>query len=130
MREIKFRCWDKRYKEFTDPCGVVVELNDDLNKQVMYKTMVLSQYTGLKDKNGKEIYEGDILQGYDKEGVLEVLWKERTAGFTIKSYNLKNPINHFLSVLNTHSIEIIGNIYENEDLLEEATNGLIPRKQP
>jgi uncharacterized phage protein (TIGR01671 family) len=71
--------------------------------------MVLMQYTGLKDKNGVEIYEGDIVRFLDIDGVDSVTEVEfREGGF----YPFAPDFIHWCNV------EVIGNIYENPELLE------------
>lgn len=72
----------------------------------------LIQSTGLKDKNGKLIYEGDILKclNADKLGVVE--WNTHM-------YKVKNWAWNALHTINMNNIEIIGNIYENKELLND-----------
>lgn len=81
----------------------------------------LMQSTGLKDKNGKEIFEGDVLAIETDEGVtnLKVFWDEKHALFMIESkkYNEKDLLAELVED-NTYPFEIIGNIYENPELLE------------
>lgn len=118
MREIKFRAWDKISKSWfnsnrlyiRNQTGEVYDRHDSLSK-IFPSTVTLMQYTGLKDRLGVEIYEGDIVRrlqqwgGYADHKVVE--WKERTK---YVGFNLGNG-----QVMNW---EVIGNIYENPELLD------------
>lgn len=122
MREIKFRAWTKRDKCW---CGAfAVHMSGlwrespnnewiDLSKQ---DEIVLMQYTGLKDRNGKEIYEGDIL-GNTYGHRSEVIWSESRAGYWIRRLNWERNGEDTWHIL-TFSAEIIGNIYEHPNLLQ------------
>ena len=81
----------------------------------------LMQSTGLKDKNGKEIFEGDILGIETDEGILNVnvFWDSKHALFMFESeiHNEKELLAELVED-NTYPFEIIGNIYENPELLE------------
>ena len=82
----------------------------------------IGQYTGLKDKNGKEIYEGDIVKIND-EIVAKVIWDNDYLGYFLYT-DEKNSIEYFENGEQPlydywGSIEVIGNIYENHELLEE-----------
>lgn len=127
MREIKFRAWDTNNKEMLD----VQELDyqDSYNGQPMVRTamyndyfdtedMILMQYTGLKDKNGKEIYEGDIIQYEDiRRGIVE--YSEKYAQFILKETGSIADECEALGEFNIKVFEILGNIYDNLEILEE-----------
>lgn len=102
MREIKFRVWDNAREMFTavNPfCG----FDGNRLRADDGTRFILMQYTGLKDKNGKEIYEGDVL-GSDM-GNIEVWWSRKEQGW--------RP---FVLEFGTEW-EVIGNIYENPELI-------------
>ena len=107
MRTIKFRAWDKKSDAM---------IYNPLGFPELYPTNELMQYTGLLDKNGKEIYEGDILKGVSaniySKGVIsnyEVMWG-------IDSWHIKGTGFCLQELFNfcNRNIEIIGNIYEGE----------------
>lgn len=108
MREIKFRTWDGNTM-FQSHCP---QENIDDGCAVM-------QYTGLKDKNGTEIYEGDILRRYDSFG--EVYYQEELARFAVDSCEGSRQIDKAIlfNQISPKKLEVIGNIYENKELLEE-----------
>ena len=119
MREIKFKAWYKAKKDF-----IRLEIDTILNlangdKTVKLDTynnqVVFLQYTGLKDRDGVEIYEGDILYVFDKESDLNekniVIFEK--GGFMLKDCNEA----HVFEILDI--CEVIGNIHENPELLEQ-----------
>ena len=125
MREIKFRAWDVDNKtwinlwilRFTKDGEVmaVEELSGDGDSDIFAPgQIVLCQFTGLKDKNGKEIYEGDILYNEEWKTKTEVKFKEGAF----------NPLVEIESDETTWSLpdefEVIGNIYENPELLRKV----------
>jgi uncharacterized phage protein (TIGR01671 family) len=110
MREIKFRAWDKEEKEF--------EIKTLLENGYCYditfdKQMDIQQFTGLKDKNGKEIYEGDIV-GWGKYNYC-VYWDNENGEWATK--DLANDKKGSLKKALEYNWEVIGNIYENPELL-------------
>ena len=105
MREIKFRAWDKKDGMFN---VITISFDDDLVEHpngMMYENCKLMQYTGLKDKNNKEIYEGDIVKWYN--GIEEVFFGD--GKFQAGVY-----------LLDEKEFEVIGNIYENPELLKKS----------
>lgn len=108
MREIKFRVWDALEKEMLFPDTVTPSI---ISLQGAY----LMQYTGLKDKNGKEIYEGDILEfdpeewGSNKNNRWPVEWSD--SGEWMTGGGTNGECSRFKTV--------IGNIYQNPELLNQ-----------
>lgn len=132
MREIKFRAWDRELKEWTNYSISNIDgtLIDFLNKETGFwesdrggERFVLSQYTGLKNFNEKEIYEGDIVKavGFSKWiGVAKYSGKNQAFVFECIDKNYRRNI-VFMSQFD-QAFKILGNIYENPEMLEELTN--------
>lgn len=122
----RYRAWDKEFKEMVQVDALVFEeqiikatyKNGNVVKEDL-KNYVLMQSTGLTDKNGKEIFEGDILKVTDEHSWLEVVsFSEKKAMFVSKEIGF--PESPLWELFNTvlFEIEIIGNIYENPELAE------------
>lgn len=107
MRELKFRAWDTHNKLMFD--AIVLDLRR-YNKE-QYEIM---QFTGLKDKNGREIFEGDVVR--TKWGGLgAVEFVDGSFHFMFENSHVKRQVNEHEA--NERETEVIGNIYENPDLL-------------
>ena len=133
MKEIKFRVWDKDRKKFAkqitslkfdrdgninlvvylDRVNKLREILD--NEKIYCNNFEIMQYTGLKDKNGKEIYEGDIVKIFFDS--------EKYEAFLVEYDNLCWQLREIGQLLwdycNLYECEVVGNIYENPELLKE-----------
>ena len=131
MREFKFRYWDtadgnweKKFSYFDlEPrkdspsvgCGMIILPLDRANRYV------IQQFTGIEDKNGKEICEGDLIK--DLQGwIYQIFWLDTSASFelsAIKEYEVSHLSYH--TIFNWRDMlrcEVVGNIFENPELLK------------
>jgi uncharacterized phage protein (TIGR01671 family) len=138
-REIKFRTWDKKrktmeffpYVYFYNVDADMVAFCLDRGRPHIYiddddpsdeNDFELMQYTGLKDKKGKEIYEGDIVKFSTRvtnvtSENLEVEWGPASGAWVVNS--LEDLVPYFLyEAVRHYNPEVIGNIYENPELLK------------
>jgi len=127
MIDIKFRAWNLDEKEIV-VCDWEDQFEvDDFRRLFAEKSNLVMQYTGLKDKNGKEIYEGDVLlisKATDSPFKGDVFFSY--GGFRLKAYwMLDREIHPELSTYTESKVseaEIIGNIYENPELIANDTS--------
>lgn len=138
MRDVKFRAWGIKSKVMVDVAellwtvgglrahgaGCYIEGGYRDGDEVEDNNIILMQYTGLKDKNGKEIYEGDIVyyetaaeddaaQGYGPQALVE--WLDKKASFV--------AMDSGDNLLGIHQhLEVIGNTYENPELLNTPSD--------
>ena len=110
MRKIKFRAWDKTNKKMWQyPFGlydVPFWIGDEISKSE--KRGEIMQFTGLKDKNRKEVYEGDIVM-INLKLISVISFKNGKFGYKDREYHFSLD----------EDIKILGNIYENPELLKE-----------
>ena len=131
-REIKFRAWDRTSGIMRDDIasieygstGKVVQINVVSGADILFpeKEAALMQYTGLKDKNGVEIYEGDVILTADdlrKQAVGNWKPKMRVVEWT-DNKEYKTGFN--LGRAQDGKCEVIGNVYENRELLDAKGN--------
>ena len=133
-REIKFRAWEKEeeavgggtmweVREIVFADGEIMSLYLGLHSQDMNENIHLMQFTGLLDKNGKEIWEGDIVESFvllseNGENIRTVVkWGEN-------GWLANGALSNHPQWMNNHQPEVIGNIYETPNLIrgkEEIT---------
>lgn len=110
--------------------SVMVEINSERHEQMFFKNTdypdcELMQSTGLYDKNGKEIFEGDIVKNINTESKGRVIWDINNTGW---HYSVKKKatslFDNYTLFRSKHNLEVIGNVHENPELLEvEEWNG-------
>ena len=119
----KFRVWDKKYKRFLDGGEVIFDLYNNNTCEIVINELgydntidrqsdfIVMQYTGINDKNGKEIYEGDIIKNNPDGDISVVYFDEEELQFCTK-----NNIYCQCPLFTFYDFEIIGNVYENSNL--------------
>ena len=118
MRKIKFRVWDNENCEWVKwhkvNGTIFVNGEDSIHERhPQNKHLILCQYTGLKDKNGKEIWESDYIKG---KGAGFSTTHSRVH-FTHDGAEINIGDDHWIQLSKFNEIEIIGNIYENPESL-------------
>ena len=118
MREIKFRAWYEKFNKMYIVKGIDFQSEiayfDKNNYRSIYD-VELMQYTGLKDEYGDEIYEGDIVTLHNSR--YKVIFDNEGARFVLKDWFFEIGIPFKNN--NNKEMEVIGNIYENPELMED-----------
>lgn len=118
MRQIKFRAWDKEEKKMIDAETMGNQAWNVLASAMYGKgDWEFMQFTGLLDKNGngKDIYEGDLMQYDEFSSIMEIYWEPEHAHFKSRDAISKNAGFD----IPKHS-QIIGNVWENPELINES----------
>ena len=131
MRQIKFRAFIPSAKIMINE-GLEIGtteygkgsliVNTQLQKGEALKGLIWMQFTGLTDKNGKKIYEGDLfdcIYNFDgcDEHILEVVWNNEYARFQLKSHGECHQSGVSKTMSDLKRLKIIGNVFENPELL-------------
>lgn len=128
MREIKFRAWDKGVysgkmiydiqNEFEERINLGMDSFGNYLNNASFEVM---QYTGVKDCNGKEVYEGDIIEitwsNDNSKHIYKLEYFDDCAMFQLVNLNDQDDLDA-LCGFNSNQIEVIGNIYESPELLK------------
>lgn len=119
MNNLKFRAWDKVNKEM-----LKIDIIDFYSEEIMvleddstmkFSDVVLMQSTGLFDKNGVEIFDGDIVRNIHTGSVGRVNWCVHNTGFF---YYVEKDKKDYTVFRAKYNLEVIGNVYENKELIQ------------
>lgn len=118
-RILKFRVWDLKYKYYCTNLGFLGLDCDGILCNIQSSSIkndyIIQQFTGLIDKNGKEIYEGDIIKNFNYIGEV----KFKNGGYFVSQDKLTRP-GELLGYGQIYWDEVIGNIFENPELLQKS----------
>ena len=132
MREIKFRAWCgermyymENFDFFINECGACINVNHpEYGKTYKVTKWNLMQYSGLKDRNGQEVFEGDVIKmialhnDHNQKGAVDyasIYFSHGQFCIALDGYKIGTPL---FNVKLSSSVEVIGNIHENPELLK------------
>ena len=108
MKDIKFRAWDDVLLKYYQPMTIKELAMSDMRETNWYQ-LTIEQYTGLKDKNNIDIYEGDkVIIKSDEEEVYTIEWCEDSARFIMSGESVVVDFDNYFGC----QVEVIGNIHE------------------
>jgi len=117
VREIKFRAWDKRFNNMVYAGAMAILYLNDKDHEIM-------QFTGLHDSNGKKIWEGDIIRIPREKDIWQIRWHYH--GFCLSRKRKPHTVDWgadeegYINYSRLwEEIEVIGNLYENPELVKE-----------
>lgn len=120
----KFRVWDTVKKAMNEVQAVIYTdervypiYSKTIRRYIPFSDAILMQSTGLFDKNGKEIFEGDVVEVFDSR--YTVFYDSENASFRLKPRDKRWNTDYMSNYAHEASFEIIGNIYQNPELMEE-----------
>lgn len=130
-RKIKFRFWDSKKEEYVNLINEGFEFTQNKEPQILAfgfnERFVVEQYTGLKDKNGKEIYDGDIVRTTDRVTVKDLIFPIGVVEFKQQAFWICNVPSGRPDFMHNETLlqywetdlEVIGNVHEDPELLED-----------
>ena len=112
----KFRAWDKETKTMNGMAEIYRNRNQEIELHPRDENIILMQSTGLHDKNGKEIFEGDIVLVLDSP--YTVFYDNERGSYRLKPHDDRWNVDYMSNFSHGGNFEVVGNIYENPELLE------------
>lgn len=123
----KFRVWsiaNRKYCHFAtmdlsadDLLRVIRPLEQSEYIDDYENRYIIQQCTGLKDKNGTLIYEGDIVKDWNNK-IYKIVWLDDAACFLVENIETNSKMGIYALICDENNLEVIGNIYENKELLQ------------
>lgn len=120
LEDIKFRFYNNKLKEFVSECNLEGILREKGPWENL-KDVIPNQYTGLKDKNGKEIYESDIIKFFEETVEEGIYFSIKVIEYLLEEVGSNMIFTGFCLDAYSHECEIIGNIYENPELIPKGS---------